>query len=255
MEQLRTPEPDPFHLPLSPNVRTLSLPIDTEQTGARMREFDIQLARENMISQQIRPWDVLDQHVLDVLAKTPRELFVPARFHHLAFADMEIPLGHGQVMMPPKVEARMLQALRVRDQDRVLEIGTGSGYVTACLCRLARHVDSVDLFEDFVSQAHHKLDRIEQRNCHLETGDASQGWHEDQSCDVIAVTGSYPEYQPWFERNLAIGGRLFVIVGKDPVMEATLIERHGETEFSRTALFETSTPPLLNVNPPPRFVF
>jgi len=220
-----------------------------------MREFDIELARENMISQQIRPWDVLDQHVLDVLAQTPRELFVPERFRELAFADMEIPLGHGQVMMAPKLEARMLQALKIQAQDRVLEIGTGSGYVTACLCRLGRHVDSADLFEDFISQAHHRLNRIELRNFALETDDASHGWHKDQSYDAIAITGSYPEYQPWLERNLAVGGRLFVVVGKDPVMEATLIQRLSETECSRTTLFETSVPPLLNVNPAPRFRF
>lgn len=220
-----------------------------------MHAFDTELARQNMIRQQIRPWDVLDQQVLDVLANTPRELFVPERYMELAFADMEIPLGHGQVMMPPKLEARMLQALNVQGEDRVLEIGTGSGYVTACLCELGRHVDSVDLFEDFVGDAHRKLSRIELRNFELEAGDACQGWHDDQTYDVIAITGSYPEYQPWFERKLAIGGRLFVVAGEDPIMEAMLIERFGEAEFSRTALFETSVPPLLNVTPPLRFRF
>ncbi len=218
-------------------------------------EFDVDRARFNMIEQQIRPWEVLDQRVLDTIAAVPRERFVPERYRHLAFADLEIPLGHDQFMMAPKVEARMLQSLEIRDDDLILEIGTGSGYVTACLARLGRSVDSVDIFADFTESARAKLEAEGIRNVMLETGDAAHGWNQGQAYDVIAVTGSLPEYVTDFERQLAVGGRLFVVVGEPPVMEAMLVRRVREEEFHRTPVFETCLRPLLHVSRRPRFAF
>lgn len=218
-------------------------------------EFDVDRARFNMIEQQIRPWEVLDQRVLDTIAAVPRERFVPERYRHLAFADLEIPLGHDQFMMAPKVEARMLQSLEIRDDDLILEIGTGSGYVTACLARLGRSVDSVDIFADFTESARAKLEAEGIRNVMLETGDAAHGWNQGQEYDVIAVTGSLPEYVTDFERQLAVGGRLFVVVGEPPVMEAMLVRRVREEEFHRTPVFETCLRPLLHVSRRPRFAF
>ncbi|HHB12525.1 MAG TPA: protein-L-isoaspartate O-methyltransferase [Chromatiales bacterium] len=220
-----------------------------------MMEFDVDRARFNMIEQQIRPWEVLDQRVLDTIAAVPRERFVPERYRHLAFADLEIPLGHDQFMMAPKVEARMLQSLEIRDDDLILEIGTGSGYVTACLARLGRSVDSVDIFADFTESARAKLEAEGIRNVMLETGDAAHGWNQGQEYDVIAVTGSLPEYVTDFERQLAVGGRLFVVVGEPPVMEAMLVRRVREEEFHRTPVFETCLRPLLHVSRRPRFAF
>ncbi len=220
-----------------------------------MTEFDVDQARFNMIEQQIRPWEVLDQRVLDTVAAVPREHFVPERFRHLAFADLEIPLGHGQSMMAPKVEARMLQALEIRDDDLILEVGTGSGFVTACLARLGRSVDSVDIFSDFTEAARGRLDAEGVRNVMLETGDAAHGWNQGQAYDVIAVTGSIPEYVTDFERQLAVGGRLFVVVGEPPVMEAMLVRRVREEEFRRAPIFETCLDPLLHAEMRPRFVF
>lgn len=220
---------------------------------AVMNEFNIEQARHNMIEQQIRTWEVLDPRVLEVIAATPRERFVPEPYRRLAFADLEIPLGHGQVMMPPKLEARMLQALDTQAHDRVLEIGTGSGYVTACLARLGAHVESVEIFEDLTAAARDRLAEAEIRNVSLACGDAANGWGEGERFDVIAVTGSLPEYRSCFEEALAVGGRAFVIVGESPIMEAILVLRVGEREFSRSPLFETVVPPLLHVERRPRF--
>ncbi len=219
-----------------------------------MSEFNIEQARINMIEQQIRPWEVLDQSVLDVMATTPREAFVPARYRNLAFVDMEIPLAHGQVMMSPKVEGRMLQALEIKTTDSVLEIGTGSGFTATCMGRLGHRVHTVDLYEDFADTAKLRFDDLGITNVTCRSGDASQGWNDEQLYDVIAVTGSVPEYQPIFEPSLAVGGRLFIIVGEPPVMEAMLILRVGENEVLRSKLFETELPPLVNAVKKPEFV-
>lgn len=217
--------------------------------------MNLELARGNMIEQQLRAWEVLDEDVLEVLTTVPRERFVPARYKNLAFADFGIPLKHGQAMMAPKVEGRMLQALDIRFGDRVLEIGTGCGFVTACLARLARQVESVDFFDDFVADARTHLTALDIGNVNLSIGDAADGWRRDERFDVIAVTGSVPAYRPVFERQLAIGGRLFVIVGERPVMSAMRVTRVDEREFSRTRLFETDLPPLLNTSGKPIFIF
>lgn len=219
-----------------------------------MTQIDIEQARFNMIEQQVRPWDVLDQRVLDVMSTTPREDFVPEKYRSLAFADINIPLGHAQVMMAPKTEGRLLQVLGVQATDSVLEIGTGSGYLTACLSRLGNHVSSIEIFKEFSEAAAAKLAAHGYRNVTLREGDAANGIDSATRYDVIAVTGSLPVLQQQFHRNLAIGGRLFVIAGIPPVMEALLITRIDERNWSRESLFETSLPPLLHAAQPQRFV-
>jgi protein-L-isoaspartate(D-aspartate) O-methyltransferase len=219
-----------------------------------MTQIDIEQARFNMIEQQVRPWDVLDQRVLDVMSATPREDFVPERYRSLAFADTNIPLGHDQVMMAPKTEGRLLQVLDVQAGDSVLEIGTGSGYLTACLSRLGNHVTSVEIFPEFREAAAAKLAAHGFRNVTLRDADAANGIGSDTRYDVIAVTGSLPLLHRQFHDNLAIGGRLFVIAGMPPVMEALLITRIDERNWSRESLFETSLPPLLHAEQPQQFV-
>jgi protein-L-isoaspartate(D-aspartate) O-methyltransferase len=220
-----------------------------------MTEVDLAKARHNMIEQQIRTWDVLDQDILDLLDSLPRERFVPAEYRNLAYSDMQIPLGRGQVMFPPRVEARMLQALDVQPHEKVLEVGTGSGYVTALLARLASHVHSVDYIPEFKLEAARRLADHGIDNVTLEVGDAAQGWERHAPYDVIAVTGSLPILPDAFREQLAVGGRLFAIVGDDPVMEAELITRLDEDNYVSEGLFETSLLPLLNAPQPERFTF
>jgi protein-L-isoaspartate(D-aspartate) O-methyltransferase len=217
--------------------------------------MDVRDARFNMIEQQIRPWDVLDQHVLDLLGEIPRGDFVPAEYAGLAYADIAVPIGHDQVMMHPKVEARMLQALSLHPTDFALEIGTGSAYVTALLARAVRQVVSVDIFPEFSAQAEDKLAVYGIDNVTLETGDATQGWNGDRLFDVIAITGSMPVLPDAWLRALNRGGRLFAVVGVAPVMEAVLVRRSGENEWSRESLFETDLPMLINAPAPARFEF
>ncbi len=214
------------------------------------------IARRNMIRQQIRPWDVLDPNILDIFDTVPRERFVPPAHKALAYSDTQIPLDHDQVMMEPRLEGRLLQALQPGPQDSVLEIGTGSGYVTACMARLAASVHSVDIFESFTRAAQDKLKHIGVDNVTLETADAGRGLGDGkQRFEVIAVTGSLPELHQGFHHRLVIGGRMFVIVGRFPVMEALLITRTGEDAWATESLFDTLVPPLLNAEPPPRFEF
>jgi len=217
-------------------------------------QINIEQARFNMIEQQIRPWEVLDQRVLDVMTRTPREDFAPSRYRNLAFADVAIPLGHGQVMMRPNVEGRLLQALNPQSADTILEVGTGSGYLTACLAGLGGRVVSVDIFPEFTAAAEDKLNAHGVDNVTLYSGDAAQGWG-DYRYDVIALTGSLPVLPERWRQQLVIGGRLFVIIGQDPIMEALLITRLGEQEWTEESLFETQLPPLLNVEKPGRFEF
>ncbi|MFO8154452.1 MAG: protein-L-isoaspartate O-methyltransferase family protein [Pseudomonadota bacterium] len=220
-----------------------------------MTEVDLAKARHNMIEQQIRTWEVLDQDVLDLLDSLPRDRFVPAEYRNVAYSDMQIPLGRGQVMFPPRVEARMIQALDVQPHEKVLEVGTGSGYVTALLARLASHVHSVDYIPEFKLEATRRLADHAFDNATLEVGDAAQGWERHAPYDVIAVTGSLPILPEAFREQLAVGGRLFVIVGDDPVMEAELITRLDENNYASEGLFETSVRPLINAPQPERFTF
>lgn len=219
-----------------------------------MVDMNLEQARHNMIVQQIRPWEVMDDQVLDLIMRTPREDFVPPQYRNLAFTDMEIPLGHGQMMMPPRLEARMLQALAVEPDESVLEIGTGSGYVTALLAQLARHVYSVEIVPQLKQAAERVLAARGLSNVTFDEGDAAAGWPRHGSYDVIAVTGSVPLLTPALEQGLNVGGRLFVVVGEAPAMEALLITRLGENEWSRESLFETVLPPLQNAPQARHFV-
>lgn len=217
--------------------------------------MDFTQARFNMVEQQIRPWNVLDQHVLDMLLEMRREDFVPAAYRNLAFVDMEIPLGHGEVMLTPKMEARIIQELAIKKTDRVLEVGTGSGYMTAMLAREAQHVYSVEIVPELKSQAEEKLRAHGIHNVTLEQGDAAHGWDRHGAYDVIVLTGSVPLIPGNFLASLKRGGRLFAIEGDAPVMKGKLIARVDEDAFRTSVLFETSVPPLRNALQPQRFVF
>lgn len=217
--------------------------------------IDFERARRTMLDQQIRPWDVVDQRVLDAIAASPREDYVPPQYRTLAFVDMNIPLAHGQVMMPPKLEARLLQALTIEANDKILEVGTGSGYVTSLLAKLARHVTSVEIFPDFATQAAQKLAAHGIHNITIEVGDAARGWTRGAPYDAIFITGSLPLPPDDFRAQLAPGGRLVAIVGSAPAMEARLIERLNGQNFRARSLLETVLPPLVNAPAPSRFVF
>ena len=219
-----------------------------------MSDMNLENARFNMIEQQIRPWEVLDQHVLDLLSKLPREDFVPERYHKLAYMDTTIPLGNDQVMMPPRVEARILQALNIQADETVLEVGTGSGYVTALLASLGDHVYSVDINAEMTRTAGDKLADHGISNVTLETGDAARGWDAHAPYDVIVVTGSLPLLPANFKQALKVGGRLVAVVGDSPVMEVVLITREGESEWAQETLFETDLPALINAPEPERFI-
>jgi len=220
-----------------------------------MNALNFEQARFNMIEQQVRPWDVLDDRVLRALAEVPREKFVPERYQSLAFSDISIPLDHGQAMMPPKIEGRLLQALAIKPGDRVLEVGTGSGYLTACLAHLGGQVHSVDIFESFVQEAEPKLAPAYAGKFTLETRDAAAGWDQPGVFEAIAVTGSLPVLHRGFHEALALGGRLFVVVGKPPVMQALLVTRTGGSTWDQESLFETSLPALVNAAQPDGFRF
>jgi len=220
-----------------------------------MSNMDHTLARHNMVVQQIRPWNVNDDTVLDVLESTPREHFVPADCENLAFSDTPIPLGGGETMMPPVIEARMLQALQVQKSDAVMEIGTGSGYMTALLAKLARHVHSIEINPEFSAAAAHNLEQHGIINVSLEVGDAYQNRSENSAYDVIAVTGSMPILEERFQTYLKVGGRLFVIIGEAPAMEAVLITRVSDNEWQHESLFETGITSLQNAPAPHHFEF
>lgn len=208
-----------------------------------MPETYFEQARFNMIEQQIRPWDVLDQQVLDVMSRVSREDFVPERYRKLAFADVAIPIGHDQFMMHPVLEGRLLQALAIKKSDRVLEVGTGSAFLTACLGNLAASVVSVEIATEFIDSARGKLKHAGIRNFTVHAGDACDGWGEG-SYDAIALTGSLDTLNEGWKKQLNVGGRLFVVLGNSPVMEAILITRMGEHDWTQESLFETDLPRL-----------
>lgn len=214
--------------------------------------LDYAKAREAMVEQQVRPWDVLDTRVLEVLAQLPREAFVPEPYRALAYADLALPLGHGQEMLKPVVEGRILQALGLRPGDSVLEVGTGSGYLTACLGRLAREVVSLELHPDLADAARarlaaHGLDG----NVRVEAADALQV-QTDRRFDAVCVTGAVDAVPPLFLEWLAPGGRLFVVQGRAPAMSAVLVR--NEVNARRIdSLFETELPYLVGAAPAPEF--
>ena len=211
-------------------------------------------ARLQMVNQQVRGWNVYDQDVLKMLRTLPREDFVPADYESMAFADIAIPIGHGESMMTPTMEGRLLQALGLRGNERVLEVGTGSGFMTACLAKLGAHVTSVDIHEDFIDLAAGKLERAGIDNVELMPMDATQELPEGQF-DAIAVTGSIQSFDPRFVEALDDGGRLFVVVGDAPAMEAKLIERKSEHDWQTVSLFETDLKPLVHGARPVEFSF
>jgi protein-L-isoaspartate(D-aspartate) O-methyltransferase len=212
-------------------------------------------ARANMVEQQIRPWEVLDQAVLDLLYAVPREEFVPAAYRTLAFVDMEIPIGEGEKMMAPKVEARIVQELAPRKHERVLEVGTGSGYLTALLAHRAAHVHSVEVRPALAAFGRGNLERHGADNVTLETGDAARGWPTRAPYDVIVLTGSTPVLPRTLLDQLAPGGRLFAVVGEAPVMVARLATCTAPGAFRSVELFDTLLAPLVNAEQPPRFRF
>ncbi len=211
-------------------------------------------ARQQMIEQQVRAWDVLDTNVLDGLKEVPRELFVPDGFAALAFADTEIPIGHGQTMMTPTIEGRVLQALGLAGGEHVLEIGTGSGFLTAILANLSAHVTSIDLYDDFLETAKERLTDCDIDNVDLIKMDGMKQLPE-RKFDAIAVTGSVQTLDSRFIDALNPGGRLFVIVGDAPAMSAMRITRFDEDDLQSDTLFETNLAPLINGALPPQFSF
>jgi len=215
--------------------------------------MNVEAARAQMLGQQIRAWEVLDERVLRALEQTPRERFVPEDYRDLAFADTEIPLAHGQAMLAPKIEGRLLQALRIEPIEDVLEIGTGTGFLTACLARLARRVQSIDIFPDFIDSARAKLAAESRTNVELRTEDANE-LEATGRFDAIALTASLPVLDDAFVRMLKPGGRLFVVVGRAPIMEARLITLQPSGDTTSQSLFETVLTPLINAERPEPFV-
>jgi len=212
-------------------------------------------ARFNMVEQQVRPWEVLDSRVLSLLESIHREDFVPVKYRKLAFADLSIPLGFDQFMMKPTVEGRMLQALDLKEDDSVLEIGTGSGFITACLAALAKCVVSVEIIEELHKVAKRRLSEKGISNAELFVGDVMAGWQPEQAHDVVMVTGSVPIVPEQFLGWVNPGGRMFVICGDSPAMEARLLTRLNVSEWREESLFETDLPRLVNAEKQPQFVF
>ena len=227
--------------------------IETAQNS-----MPIATARFNMIEQQIRTWEVLDPKVLQLLHDVPRENFVPKQYQGLAFADIEIPLGHEQTMLSPKLEARILQALNVQNTHTVLHIGTGSGYFAALLASFAKQVTSLEINADLSAQAAINLKQNNIQNVSLEIADgvfAKPKNMGQQYYDVIVYTGSSPVEPAGVRQQLSIGGLLFIVIGSAPVMQATLIQRVSETGFRQDVLFETCIAALDNAPEAPQFEF
>lgn len=217
--------------------------------------MNLEKARYNMVEQQIRPCNVLDQEVLDLLAVVKREAFVPAAHRALAFADVEIPLGHDAAMLAPVIEAKILQALHLRKSDKVLEIGTGSGCLAALLGARTDHVYSVEIVPELAARARENLRSQDVDNVTVEEGDGARGWAAHAPYDVIVLSGSTPVLPDAFLQQLKVGGRLFAVVGEAPVMQAQLATCVAEGRFQTINLFETSIAQLKNAQQRERFVF
>jgi protein-L-isoaspartate(D-aspartate) O-methyltransferase len=211
------------------------------------------VARQNMIENQVRPWEVLDARVLDVLGAVRREDFVPAKYRAVAFADMALPIGHGETMMKPTVEGRLLQALALTGEDRVLEIGTGSGFVTACLARLSRSVTSVEQHADLAESARARVAAAGAQNVRIEHADAVRHFDTGERFDAVVVTGAIYSLPDRFRQWVAPHGRLFAIVGESPAMQAMLYTRADDTHWREESLFETDIAYLAHAEPPRRF--
>ncbi len=223
-----------------------------------MQISDTQTARFNMIEQQIRPWNVLDGDILEALTLVRREDFVPEKHRALAFADTELPLGHGQFMLAPRLEARLLQDLHVEPTDTVLEIGTGSGYMAALLGHRAHHVLSLELVPELADAAHHRLRDAGVRNVEVRIADGavhSEGGTEGGPFDVILLSGSVAQVPPWLLSQLRVGGRLAAIVGDLPMMRTTIVRRNSATDFLTTQPWDTVAPRLQGFAELPQFRF
>ncbi|MDH3343025.1 MAG: protein-L-isoaspartate O-methyltransferase [Gammaproteobacteria bacterium] len=220
--------------------------------------MDFEKARYNMVEQQVRPWDVLEPRVLDVLGSVPRENFMPDQYKNLAYVDTRIPLTAetgGCCTLNPNIEGRILQHLNVGEDDVVLEIGTGTGYLAACLASLARHVDSVDIDENLCEQAEKNLAKLNIDNVTITSGDAAKGWNQKQFYDAIAITGSMPAIPEAYKKMLKVGGRLFVVTGQAPAMTAHLVTRTDDKTWMVEELFETSIDSLCGAEKAPAFEF
>lgn len=217
--------------------------------------MNIEQARFNMIEQQIRPWDVLDQDVLNLLSVVKRENFVPAAYREIAFADLEVPLPTGEHMLFPRVEARIMQELALKKHETVLEIGAGSGYMAALLAHRARHVLTIDIKPELVELAKQNLAENGVKNAEVALGDGARGWPAGAPYDVICVSGGLPVLPQEMLEQLKIGGRLAAFVGTAPVMKAQVITRIDEKQFRVADVFETFIEPLVNAVQPPRFKF
>lgn len=206
--------------------------------------MNFEQAKLNMVEQQIRTWEVLDQNVLDSITAIPRDAFVPDGYRTLAYSDTSIPLGYGQTMMTPKLEARIIQTLNLTQNDRVLEIGTGSGYLTALLADRGGFVTSVEIIPGLLEIARANLDAHGMNNIGFKHGNGIEGCKSSEPYEAIVLTGSVANPVPLIERQLTIGGRLFMVIGKSPVMDAVLITRVDEEIFRSESLFETDVGPL-----------
>jgi protein-L-isoaspartate(D-aspartate) O-methyltransferase len=213
-------------------------------------------AREQMIEQQVRAWDVLDERVLGIFRKVPRDHFAPAEQRYMAYMDLEVPLPKGQHMLRPSVAGRLLQALELTGTERVLEIGSGSGFITACLAAVSAHVESIEIFPELAEMAKSNLATLSIGNTQIVTADAMASTASSaKRYGAIAVTGSMPIPDERFQRQLEIGGRLFIIVGEAPVMTARLVRRTAEDAWTSESLFETVVDPLINARRPQEFTF
>lgn len=217
--------------------------------------MSIQTASTNMIKQQLRTGDVLEEEILALFEVIPRDAFVPEAFKHLAYSDLQIPLNHDQRMMTPLEEAKVLQALSLKGHEIVLEVGTGSGFLTALLSRLCQKVISVDYFSDLTTNARKKLDQHQINNVELITGDASRGWLDQAPYDVVVFTGAIESVSETHRLQVLPGGKLFVIVGKEPVMQGYLHTLGHDEQWQHQFIFETCIPPLIDKSKAKKFVF
>ena len=217
--------------------------------------MNIEQARFNMIEQQIRPWNVLDQDVLDLLLVVKREQFVPPAYASLAFVDTEIPLPGGESMFSPKVEARMLQEVQVKKHEHVLEIGAGSGYMAALLAHKARHVTTVEIAPELHKMAQDNLARAGLTNVTVELGNGAEGWEKGAPYDVIVISGGLESLPPAFLKQVKVGGRIAAIIGEAPVMTSQVITRISETAYDTVKVFETNVKPLSSAVRASRFTF
>ena len=221
--------------------------------------MDFEKARFNMVEQQVRPWDVLSTDVLAVLSETPREAFAPEKYKNIAYTDTRIPVSHFEdhtcSMAHPILDGRIMQEMMITEDDLVLEIGTGTGYLTACMAKLARHVDSVDINPELTEIAEKNLAEQGINNINLSTGDGAKSWDQKAYYDVIVLSGSLPEIPDSYKEQLTIGGRLFVVTGDAPAMTAYRVTRTAKDSWDTEALFETCIDPLFHSKKTEKFVF